>query len=105
MSMSAKRERNRRNKKKQNPGTISIVIIVLAFLVVMSIQIFKLKEKDEQLAEREQMLEQQLADEEARAEELEELDLYTRSMEYIKEMANKLGLVFENEIIFKESDE
>ena len=102
MNMSAKRHRN---KKKQNPGTISIVIIVLAFLVVMSIQIFKLKEKDDQLAEREQMLEQQLADEVERAEELEELDLYTRSMEYIKEMANKLGLVFENEIIFKESDE
>lgn len=98
--MSAKRRR-----KKQNPGTISIVIIVLAFLVVMSIQIFRLKEKDDILSERENMLEQQLADEMERAEELEELDLYTKSMEYIKEMANKLGLVFENEIIFKESDE
>lgn len=95
----------KRRKKKQNPGTISIVIIVLAFLVVMSIQILKLKEKDDMLAEREAMLEQQLTDEMERAEELEELDLYTRSMEYIKEMANKLGLVFENEIIFKESDE
>ena len=95
----------KRRKRKQNPGTISIVIIVIAFLVVMSIQIFKLKEKDDQLTEREQMLEQQLADEMEREEELEELDLYTRSMEYIKEMANKLGLVFENEIIFKENDE
>jgi cell division protein DivIC len=92
-------------KKKMNLGTISIVIIVLAFLVVMSIQIMKLKEKDDLLAERETMLQQQLADEVERAEELEDLDLYTKSMEYIKEMANKLGLVFENEIIFKESDE
>ena len=98
--MSAKGE-----KKKMNLGTISIVIIVLAFLVVMSIQIMKLKEKDDLLAERETMLQQQLADEEERAEELEDLDLYTKSMEYIKEMANKLGLVFENEIIFKESGE
>ena len=40
-----------------------------------------------------------------RAEEIEELDAYTKSIEYIKEMPNKLGLVFENEIIFKESDE
>ena len=92
-------------KKKMNLGTISIVIIVLAFLVVMSIQIMKLKEKDDLLAERETMLQQQLADEVERAEELEDLDLYTKSMEYIKEMANKLGLVFENEIIFKESGE
>lgn len=95
----------KRGKKKHNPGTVSIVIIVLAFLVVMSIQIYKLKEKDALLAEREENLEQQLEDEMERAEELEDLDLYTRSMEYIKEMANKLGLVFENEIIFKESDE
>lgn len=95
----------KRRNKKHNPGTISIVFIVLAFLVVMSIQIFKLKEKDKLLAEREEVLEEQLTEEMERAEELEELDLYTRSMEYIKEMANKLGLIFENEIIFKESDE
>lgn len=98
--MSAKHRR-----KKHNPGTVSVIIIVLAFVVVMSIQILKLREKDELLAEREALLEQQLAEEREREEELEELDLYTRSMEYIKEMANKLGLIFENEIIFKESDE
>ena len=95
----------KRRKKRHNPGTVSIVFIVLVFLVVMSIQIFKLKQKDELLSEREQALEQQLTEEMERAEELEELDLYTRTTEYIKEMANKLGLVFENEIIFKESDE
>lgn len=97
--MSAKR------RKKLNSGTVSIVVIVLAFVVVMSVQIFKLKQKDDMLAERENVLEQQLAEEMEREEELEELDLYTRSMEYIKEMANRLGLVFENEIIFKESGE
>ena len=98
--MSAKKRKGGRNN-----GAISIVFIVLIFVVVMSIQIFKLKEKDALLMEREQMLEQQLAQEEQRAEELKELDLYTRSMEYIKEMANKMGFVFENEIIFKESGE
>lgn len=95
----------KRRKKKRNPGTISIICIVLVFLVVMSIQIYKLKEKDALLAEKEALLLEQVTEEEERAEELEELDAYTKSMEYIKEMANKLGLVFENEIIFKESDE
>ena len=95
----------KRRKGGRNTGTMSIVFIVLVFVVVMSIQILKLKQKDELLLEREQTLEQQLAEEEARAEELKELDLYTRSMEYIKDMANKMGLVFENEIIFKESGE
>lgn len=98
--MSAKKRKGGRNN-----GAISIIFIVLIFVVVMSIQIFKLKEKDALLMEREQTLEQQLAQEEQRSEELKELDLYTRSMEYIKEMANKMGFVFENEIIFKESGE
>ncbi len=97
--------REKRRKSGRNAGTVSIVFIVLVFLIVMSIQIFKLKEKDDLLREREENLEQQLAAEEERATELEELDLYTKTTEYIKDMANKLGLVFENEIIFKESDE
>ena len=74
-------------------------------MAVMSIQIYKLKEKDELLSEREENLKDQLAEESERAEDLEELDLYTQTMEYIKEMANKLGLVLDNEIIFKENDE
>lgn len=95
----------KRKKNGNSAGTMSIIFIVLVFLVVMSIQIYKLKQKDEILAEREQNLMEQLTEEMLREEELKELDLYTRSMEYIKDMANKLGLVYENEIIFKESDE
>ena len=95
----------KRRKSGRNTGAMSIVFIVIVFVIVMSIQILKLKQKDDLLLEREQTLQQQLAQEEQRAEELKELDLYTRSMEYIKDMANKMGLVFENEIIFKESSE
>lgn len=95
----------KRRKSGNNAGTVSIIFIVLVFVAVMSIQIYKLKEKDKLLAEREENLMQQLEEELQREEELKELDLYTRSMEYIKEMANSLGLVFENEIIFKESGE
>ena len=96
-------------KKKQgrglNAGTISIMFIVLVFVAVLGMQIYKLKEKDDLLSEREENLKDQLAQESERAEELEKLDLYTQTMEYIKEMANKLGLVLDNEIIFKENDE
>lgn len=95
----------KRRKNGSGAGTKSIIFIVLVFVVVMSIQICKLKEKDATLAEREQNLLLQLEEELKREEDLKELDLYTRSMEYIKDMANKLGLVYENEIIFKESGE
>ena len=95
----------KRRKNRSNAGTVSIIFIVLVFVAVMSIQIYKLKEKDKLLAEREENLMQQLTEEIQREEELEELDLYTKSIQYIKDMANKLGLVFENEIIFKENGE
>ena len=95
----------KRKKSGNSAGTMSILFIVIVFVIVMSIQIYKLKEKDALLAEREQNLMQQLTEEMQREEELKELDLYTRSMEYIKDMANKLGLVYENEIIFKENGE
>lgn len=92
-------------KKRRNAGTISVVVIVLGFLLIMSVQIYKLKQRDDLYAEREENLMQQLQDEQDRASELEEMDLYTKSIEYIKEMANRLGLVFDNEIIFKESND
>ena len=95
----------KRRKNSRASGTMSIIFIVLVFVVAMSVQIYKLKQKDALLQEREESLLQQLEQELQREEELKELDLYTRSMEYIKEMANKLGLVYENEIIFKESGE
>ena len=95
----------KRKKSGNNAGTLCIIFIVLVFVVVMSIQIYKLKQKDDILKDREQNLMQQLTEEMLREEELKQLDLYTRSMEYIKDMANKLGLVYENEIIFKESGE
>ena len=95
----------KRRRKGHGAGTVSIVVIVLAFLVIMSVQIYKLKQKDEMYAQREQNLLELLAEESERAEELEKMSLYTQSTDYIKDMANKLGLVFENEIIFKESGE
>ena len=97
------------NKKRRgrglNAGTVSVVFIVLVFVAVMSIQIYKLKEKDALLADREQNLQEQLENESQRAEEIEELNFYTKTIEYIKEMAYKLGIISENEIIFKENDE
>ena len=53
----------KRKKNSNSAGTMSIIFIVLVFLVVMSIQIYKLKQKDEILAEREQNLMEQLTEE------------------------------------------
>ncbi len=97
---------NRRRKRRRNTGTVAITIIVLAFLVVMSIQIYRLKLKDSEYAAREQELKQEFEEETQRATEIDNLEEYMKSSEYIEDVAkSKLGLTYKNEIIFKEKDE
>ena len=49
------------------------------------------------------MLREQIAEEEKRKEEIAEYEKYTRTKKYVEEVAkDKLGLVNEDEIIFKE---
>ena len=96
--MSTRRRRQRKN------GTVSIAIIVLAFLIVMSVQIFKLKQKEAAYAAQEAELKEAYEQETERAEEIERLADYVQSDQYIIDMAHsKLGLAYDNEIIFKES--
>ena len=69
----------------------------------MSIQIVKLYHKDQQYTARETELEQQLTQEQKRQEQIAEHEEYIGSKEYIEDTAkSKLGLVYENETIFKE---
>ena len=96
--MSARKRRKRKN------GAVSIAIIVLTFLAVMSIQIFKLKQKEAIYAAKEAELQETYELETERAEEIEALVDYVQSDQYIIDMAHsKLGLAYDNEIIFKES--
>lgn len=96
---------SRRRKRRRNTGTIAISVIVLAFLVVMSIQIYRLKQKDAEYAAREQELMQEYQEETQRAEEIDNLEEYMKSSEYIEDVAkSKLGLTYKNEIIFKEEN-
>ncbi|MDE6699532.1 MAG: septum formation initiator family protein, partial [Acetatifactor sp.] len=56
-------------------------------------------------AEREAELNQQIEAEERRAEEIENFRKYTQTKRYVEEVAKeKLGLVYEGEILFKEED-
>ena len=96
--MSARKRRKRKN------GAVSIAIIVLTFLAVMSIQIFKLKQKEAIYAAKEAELQETYELETESAQEIEALADYVQSDQYIIDMAHsKLGLAYDNEIIFKES--
>ena len=70
---------------------------------VMSVQIVNLYKKDQQLIAQEKLLEKQKEGELERREEIEAYDAYTKTQEYVEDIAkSKLGLVYKDEIIFKE---
>lgn len=81
------------------------LLAILIVVVVVGFNSVSLKEKEQKYAAREQELKEQIAQEENRAAELEEFATYTKTKKYAEEVAkDKLGLVYENEIIFQETD-
>lgn len=93
-----------RRRKKRRSDKVGVGIIVLALLVAFSVQIIRLKNKNDEYAKEEAAIQKQYEEETQRKQELEELEEYMKSPKYIEDLAkSKLGLAFENEIIFKPS--
>ena len=93
-------------KKRQNGFSVALVIMVIIMLMIVITygRIDLQKKQDEYTLKEEQLLEQ-IEAEEKRAVELEEFATYTKTKKYAEEIAkDKLGLVYENEIIFQETD-
>ena len=97
---------HRYNSHRANKtGKMCVTLIVLAMIGVMSVQIVTLYKKDQQLIAQEALLEKQKEGELARQKEIEEYEAYTKTQEYIEDVAkSKLGLVYKDEIIFKEKE-
>ena len=98
--------RYRKQKKKENRmGKLCVSGIVFMFLIVMSIQIVKLYKEDQTYIAKEKELNEQLEDATEEQQQLADYEQYTQSQQYIEEVAkSKLGLVYNNEIVFKEQD-
>lgn len=95
----------RRRKQRNNAGTVSAGIFVLLFLAVMAVQIYRVKQKNDAYTERMEELQAQYEGETERASEIDELEEYMKSDDYIEDTAkSKLGFAYDNEIIFKETD-
>lgn len=72
-------------------------------LIVVMVEGIELTEKRETYMAREEVLMQAIEAEQARTEEIKEYEKYTQTKKYVEEIAkNKLGLVYEGEIIFKD---
>ncbi len=83
-------------------SVISISCVVLLLMVILGVGSISLHEKNRNYKAQEAELQEKIAEEMARAEEIEELEAYVGSDKYVEDVAKeKLGLIHPNEIIFK----
>lgn len=108
--MKKKRSRKRRNAAKaanyQNKAAMLVItFVVCILLVVLIVEGQKVNQKIAANAEEIANVQSQIDAENQRTEDIKALQEYMKSDEYIeKEAKEKLGLIKDNEIIFKEKD-
>lgn len=94
--------RSYRNKKQNRFGMFMVSLVVVMMMLVVSVKCVELKNKLDESTVRKEELQAQLAEEEARTEELKELKKYIQTDSYVEKVAQeKLGLVHSDEILFK----
>lgn len=92
----------RRKRRQNRMARFSITCMVFLLIVLMSTQIVKLYNKNEELSAQEQSYEEQKLEEEARQKELEEKEKSMQSQDYIEKEAHRYGLFYDDEIIYRE---
>jgi len=94
---------SRKKSKKRQSHLVTITLLLL--LVVLGFNMVKLYSKNRALEKQEKYYSDAIEDEMERSENLTEYEKFTKTIEFIEKMAReKLGLVFGNEIIFKEEE-
>ncbi|MBO4882829.1 MAG: septum formation initiator family protein [Lachnospiraceae bacterium] len=101
-TMTAMEKRRRRSGAS---GYILFAVIVSLISLVVLVQIRDVKQRLSVYEQQDQALDEQIAAQLEREEELNELEKYVQTKAYAEEQAHeKLGLVNEGEIIFKLED-
>ncbi|HIZ60813.1 MAG TPA: septum formation initiator family protein, partial [Candidatus Dorea faecipullorum] len=81
---------------------LGISAVIMLLVMVVSVSSISLQARNKEYIAQEKELEASIQEEKDRAEEISELEDYVGTDEYIEQTAkDKLGLVHENEIIFK----
>lgn len=106
MATNGKRKKAVYRKRRQNRFSMFLVsLVVVMILVVVAVKRIELSAKMETNQEKIEQLNGLIADEEERAEEIAEYEKYTHTKAYVEEVAHdKLGLVYDGEIIFRENN-
>ena len=93
-------------KRRQNRfGMFLVSLVVVMLLIVVAFNSIGLMAKKVSYQQKEAVMQEQIAVEQERAQEIEEFEKYTHTKKYIEEVArDKLGLVYEGEILFEDEN-
>ena len=95
--------RARANRHQNKAAMLCITFVVCILLAALLYEGHSLKQKIGENEAKAARLEAQIADEDQRTADISALEEYMRSDEYLEKVAKeKLGLIRDNEIIFKE---
>lgn len=102
--MAGARRRIAYRKRNQNRLSMFLVsLVVLMIMLVVAVKSVELQQKLDVKAQELQLLQEQIDAEKARAEQIKEFGKEVQTKGYIEDVAReKLGLVYEGEILFKE---
>ncbi|MCI7042999.1 MAG: septum formation initiator family protein [Lachnospiraceae bacterium] len=91
-------------KRRQNKfGMFLVFLVVIMIGVVVAVRSVDMKATLAENRQREAELQDQIAAEQERAEEIEEMEKYSETLGYTEDVAKeKLGLINEGEIIFRD---
>lgn len=96
------KKRRRRGRRGNRGAMLSITAVVAVLLISLTIQSHSLMAKNAAYEEQEAKLTQELENEKARTEEINGLQEYMQTDEYVEKVArDKLGLVYPDEILIK----
>lgn len=100
--MKAQKVRARRRVMHHRMSILGITGVVIVLGITLAVGSISMQKKNREYKRQEAELEAQLEDEKTRAEELEELEEYVGTNEYVEDVAkDKLGLVYPNETLFE----
>lgn len=102
MKQRRQKRRSRRRAQHYRRSMLTVCGVILLLAVVLSVNAFQLRAKAKEYQAQETELAEQIEEEKARSAKIDDLEEYVGTDEYVEEIArDKLGLVHENEIIFK----
>ena len=97
-----KHQKMYQKRRQRHSGVWMVTLVVAIMFVGVNVSSSKLSAKLDTYHEKEAYLEQQIAEQAVRTQEIEEYGKYVQTDKFVEEIAKqKLGLVYEDEIVFK----